>query len=102
MQPSDDARYSMAIEGMGQQELDLLECLQRIDLGKELDSRAAELVNRLVAAGLVDDDNGMLTLTAAGIRRCQSLQHRQAGDAAAVRVLDEREHEQHHGLDAPD
>lgn len=87
---TDTDRYSMLIGDMGQQEEDLLECLQRIDRGEPLDERADALLGRLVRAGLVDSTDGVLTLTNGGISRCQSLQHRQAGDRASAQVLIDR------------
>ena len=75
---------------MGQQELDLLECLLRIDRGHALDPRADGMRKRLIAAGLVDVRDGGLSLTVAGIERCQSLMHRLAGDREAAKVLADR------------
>ena len=83
----DQGRYSMNVGNMGQQELDLLECLVRIDRGQPLDPRADDMLTRLVEAGLVDTDDGALSLTMAGIERCQSLMHRVAGDREAAKVL---------------
>ena len=82
-----DKRYSMKVGDIGQQELDLLECLVRIDQGERLDSRADDMFDRLVEAGLVDDDDGDHRLTLAGIERCRSLKHRVAGDKEAAKVL---------------
>ena len=90
MKSSDDERYSILIRDMGQEEQDLLECLQRIDRGEKLDPRADALLGRLVMAGLVDSKDGVLSLTFAGIGRCQSLQHRTASDKAAATVLEDR------------
>lgn len=59
----DEKRYSIGVENITQQEIDLLECLRRIDLKQELDPRSAGLIERLVEAGLVDRSNGDLTLT---------------------------------------
>lgn len=83
-------RYSMRVGNIGQQEIDLLECLLRIDLGHALDPRARGMLERLVEAGLVDRSNGDLALTMAGIERTQSLQHWIAGDKEAAKVLVER------------
>lgn len=83
-------RYAMSVGDIGQQELDLLECLVRIDQGQRLDSRADDMFDRLVEAGLVDDDNGDPRLTLAGIERCRSLKHRVASDREAAKVLAER------------
>ena len=85
-------RYSIEIGDMPQQAKDLLECLVRISQGEAVDARAEALVERLVDAGLADRVGGELMLTTAGIRRCQSLQHRQAGDTEAAHVLWDREH----------
>lgn len=86
-----EERYSMQIGDMGQQEKDLLECLLRINNGEALDSRADALLGRLVRAGLVDSVGGIITLTSAGIRRCQSLQHREYSDDEAAQVLSDRQ-----------
>lgn len=87
----DEERFAMVIEEMGQQEKDLLECLLRINACEPLDPRADALLGRLVRGGLVDSHDGTLVLTAAGIRRCQSLQHREHGDEEAALVLQERQ-----------
>lgn len=83
-------RYSMKIGNIGQQEIDLLDCLVRIDLGQALDSRAADMCRRLIEAGLVEDSEDWLVLTPAGIERCRSLKHRVAGDREAARVIADR------------
>lgn len=83
----DDQRYSMRIGNIGQQELDLLECLLRIDTRQALDARAADMRQRLIEAGLVQVRGDDLALTPAGIERCQSLQHRIAGDKEAAKVI---------------
>ena len=83
-------RYSMDVGRIGQQELDLLECLLRVDLGQALDPRAESMLDRLIEAGLVDTSSDRTTLTFAGIERCQSLQHRIAGDKEAAKVLADR------------
>ena len=80
-------RYSMKVGNIGQQELDLLECLVRIDQRQSLDPRADDMLKRLIESGLVDSSNGDLSLTFAGIERCQSLKHRIAGDKEAAKVL---------------
>jgi hypothetical protein len=86
----DKKRYSIEVVAADQQQLDLLECLMRIDRGEALDGRAAALRARLVEAGLVDDVDGTLRLTPAGIERCRSLQYRMASDREAARVLADR------------
>lgn len=86
----DDGRYSIDVVAADQQQIDLLECLVRIDRGEALDGRAAGLRDRLIEAGLVDGMDGMLRLTPAGIERCRSLQHRIASDREAAKVLADR------------
>src|SRR3546814_17210717 len=80
---------SIGVGNIGQQELDLLECLNRIDTHQPLDPRAEDMLERLIEAGLVNS-NGDLSLTFAGIERCRSLKHRVAGDKEAAKVLAER------------
>ena len=80
----------MKVGNIGQQELDLLECLIRIDLRQSLDPRADDMLKRLIESGLVDSSNGDLSLTFSGIERCQSLKHRIAGDKEAAKVLADR------------
>jgi hypothetical protein len=87
---ADKERYSMDVGCIGQQELDLLECLLRVDLGHALDPRAQAMLERLIEAGLVDTSSDAMSLTFAGIERCQSLQHRIAGDKEAAKVLADR------------
>ena len=77
----------MDVGQISQQKLDLLECLLRIDMGLALDSRADAMLGRLIESGLVDRSAEETTLTTAGIERCQSLQHRIAGDKEAAKVL---------------
>ena len=84
---TDQRRYSIDVVATDQQQIDLLECLVRIDRGEVLDGRAAGLRSRLVEAGLVDETDGTLKLTPAGIERCRSLQHRMSSDREAARVL---------------
>ena len=85
-----DDRYSMKIGEIDQQEIDLLECLLRIDAGQALDARAADMLRRLVEAGLVRESDNGLALTPGGIERCKSLQHRVAGDREAAKAIAER------------
>ena len=80
-------RFSTPIGTIGSQDLDLLECLLRIDQNHRLDERADGLLDRLVEGGLVDSENGNLSLTPAGVERCRSLQHRVASDKEAAKVL---------------
>lgn len=80
----------MEILPAGQDEVDLLDCMLRIDREEALDPRAGGLCLRLVAAGLVDDDEGKLSLTSGGIERSQSIQHWIAADRACETVLRRR------------
>lgn len=91
MRMPDEERYSMLVGDMGQQERDLYECLLRIAGGDALDPRADALLGRLIRGGLVDSVDGVLTLTAAGVRRCQSLQFREDGDVEASHVRSDRD-----------
>ena len=86
----DEERYAIDVVAADQQQIDLLECLIRIDRGEALDGRAKALKGRLVEAGLADETDGVLRLTPAGIERCRSLQHRIASDREAARILAER------------
>lgn len=83
-------RYAGEVSDIGIDDLDLLECLLRIDLDQAMDSRAAGLSRRIVAAGLADCHANTLRLTHAGVQRCKSLQHRIASDQEAARVLLQR------------
>jgi hypothetical protein len=83
-------RYSGRVVDIGGDDLDLLECLLRIDLGQALDARAQGLLTRIVDGGLADRSAAGLSLTHAGVQRCKSLQHRVASDREAARVLEER------------
>ena len=87
MQMIDQERYAIDVVAAGQQQIDLLECLIRIDRGDALDGRAAGLGDRLLEAGLADEIDGVLRLTPAGIERCRSLQYRMASDRDAARIL---------------
>ena len=90
MQMVEEKRYGIDVVAADQQQIDLLECLLRIDRGEALDARAADLKDRLVEAGLVDENDGLLYLTPAGIDRCRSLQHRMASDREAAKVVARR------------
>ena len=80
-------RYAIPVASVSQDEIDLLECLLKIDQRDGLDPRAEELCSRLIEAGWVDHTERGLRLTAAGIERCQSLQHHMACDREAAKVL---------------
>jgi hypothetical protein len=83
-------RYSGSVGDIGAEDLDLLECLLRIDLHEPMDTRAHGLATRIIEAGLADRDAAGMRLTHAGVQRCKSLQHRVASDNEAARVLEER------------
>jgi hypothetical protein len=83
-------RYTGRVVDIGADDLDLLECLLRIDLGQALDARAQNLLTRIIDAGLADRSEAALSLTNAGVQRCKSLQHRIAADREAARVLEAR------------
>jgi len=87
---ADSERYSAAVESISRDQLDIFECLLRIDRGEPLDGGAGALLERLIDGGLVDRADTMLSLTPAGVERCRSLQHRIASDKEAARVLAER------------
>lgn len=87
----DEERYSIDVVAADQQQIDLLECLIRIDRGEALDHRAAALRGRMIEGGLVEDVDGRLRLTPAGIERCRSLQYRMASDREVVKAAAERE-----------
>ena len=85
------ARYSTAVvDRIRQDELDLLECLTRIDQREPLDPRADALCMRMIEAGMVDRTERGLWLTWAGIERSQSLHHHLCSDREAAKVLEER------------
>jgi hypothetical protein len=83
-------RYAGTVGHMDGDDLDLLECLLRIDLHQAVDARAQGLIDRIVDAGLADRHAEGLSLTHAGVQRCKSLQHRVASDEEAVRLLRQR------------
>jgi hypothetical protein len=83
-------RYSGNVGHMGSDDVDLLECLLRIDLHQAMDDRAHGLIDRIVDAGLANRQDDGLSLTHAGVQRCKSLQHRVASDEEAVRLLQQR------------
>lgn len=87
----EQARYSTTVvDRIQQDELDLLECLTRIDQREPLDPRAEGLCMRMIEAGLVDRTERGLRLTWAGIERSQSLHHRLCSDREAAKVLQAR------------
>ncbi|MFS8064462.1 MAG: hypothetical protein ACMG5Z_07715 [Luteimonas sp.] len=75
------------------EDLALLEVLQSIDQGVELNAGQSEVRQRMVDSGLAVDDEEGIKLTSAGIELCKSLQHRVAADTQAAKVLQQREDE---------
>jgi hypothetical protein len=73
------------------EDLALLEVLQRIDQHVVLTDDDSAIRQRMVDGGLIEDGEFGLTLSAAGIELCKSLQHRVAADAQAARILQERD-----------
>jgi len=73
------------------EDLALLDVLERIDQWLEAGPNAATLHERLVEVGLVEQIDGTMRLTDAGIERCKSLHHRVAADAQAELIVQERE-----------
>lgn len=88
---AEQPRYSTAcVDRIRQDELDLLECLTRIDQREPLDPRADDLCMHMIEAGLVERTERGLRLTWAGIERSQSLHHRLCSDREAAKVLEAR------------
>jgi hypothetical protein len=74
------------------EDLALLEVLRRVDEHVVLTDSDSAIRTRMIEGGLIhDDDEDGLSLTAAGIELCKSLQHRVAADAQAARILQQRE-----------
>jgi hypothetical protein len=73
------------------EDLALLEVLQRVDQHVVLTESDSAMRQRLLDSGLVEEGEYGLTLTAAGIELCKSLQHRVAADAQAAKILQQRE-----------
>lgn len=75
------------------EDLALLEVLKRVDQQIELESGDTEIHKRLLEGGLLEEEDGVLRLSAAGIEMCKSLQHRIAADKHAAKIIAERESE---------
>jgi len=75
------------------EDLALLEVLQSIDQGVELNAGQSEVRQRMVESGLAVENEEGIKLTSAGIELCKSLQHRVAADTQAAKVLQQREDE---------
>ena len=79
------------MEPISLEDLALLEVLQRVDQHVVLTENDNAMRQRLLDSGLIEEDEFGLTLTAAGIELCKSLQHRVAADAQAAKILQQRE-----------
>jgi hypothetical protein len=83
----------MAMDPISLEDLALLEVLQSIDQGVELNAGQSEVRQRMVESGLAVENEEGIKLTSAGIELCKSLQHRVAADTQAAKVLQQREDE---------
>jgi hypothetical protein len=83
----------MAMDPISLEDLALLEVLQSIDQGVELNAGQSEVRQRMVESGLAIENEEGIKLTSAGIELCKSLQHRVAADTQAAKVLQQREDE---------
>lgn len=78
----------MTVDRMSLEELSLLELLTKIGHTEVLSPASYALRDSLLASGLIEhSEDGGVVLTPAGVERCRSLQHRQASDREAARVL---------------
>ncbi len=73
------------------EDLALLEVLRRVDERVVLTDSDSAIRTRMIEGGLINDGEDGLSLTAAGIELCKSLQHRVAADAQAAKILQQRE-----------
>ena len=80
-----------AMDPISLEELSLLEALLEVDQAAKEQLRVQALHERLVDSGLVAMEGGELKLTAAGVERTKSLQHRVRADREAAEVLKDRE-----------
>ena len=83
----------MVMDPISLEDLALLEVLQSIDQGVELNAGQSEVRQRMVDSGLAVEAEDGIKLTSAGIELCKSLQHRVAADTQAAKVLQQREDE---------
>jgi hypothetical protein len=83
----------MVMDPISLEDLALLEVLQSIDQGVELNAGQSEVRQRMVESGLAVENEEGIKLTSAGIELCKSLQHRVAADTQAAKVLQQREDE---------
>lgn len=74
------------------EDLALLEVLQRVGEHAVLTDSDSAIRTRMFEGGLIaEDEDGNLTLTAAGIELCKSFQHRVAADAQAAKIMQQRD-----------
>lgn len=73
------------------EDLALLEVLQRIDQHVVLTDSDNAMRQRMIESGLIEEGEFGVSLTAAGIELCKSLQHRVAADQQAAKIVQQRE-----------
>jgi len=73
------------------EDLALLDVLQQISQASESAPVDAEMTRRLLEGALVEEHEGGVQLTHAGIALCKSLQHRVAADKLASAIIEKRE-----------
>ena len=73
------------------EDLALLEVLKRVSQNAPLTDDDSVIRTRMIDGGLVTEDEDGLSLTAAGIEMCKSLQHRVAADAQVAKIKQQRE-----------
>jgi len=73
------------------EDLALLEVLQRVDQHVVLTDSDNAMRQRLIDSALIEETDFGLTLTAAGIELCKSLQHRVAADMQAAKITQQRD-----------
>ncbi|WP_166208088.1 hypothetical protein [Cognatiluteimonas telluris] len=76
---------------MSLEDLALLEVLQRIDQHVVLTDNDNAMRQRMIDGALIEEGEYGLSLTAAGIELCKSLQHRLAADQQAAKITQQRE-----------
>ncbi|MFL6591307.1 MAG: hypothetical protein ACJ8GK_01195 [Luteimonas sp.] len=79
------------MEPISLEDLALLEVLQRIDQHVVLTDSDNAMRQRMIESGLIEEGEYGVSLTAAGIELCKSLQHRVAADQQAARIVQQRE-----------
>jgi hypothetical protein len=79
------------MEPISLEDLALLEVLQRVDQHVVLTDGDNAMRQRMLDSALIQEGDYGLTLTAAGIELCKSLQHRVAADMQAAKLVQKRE-----------